>query len=270
MIKIGEFAILSQISIYMLRDYDKKGLLVPSYVDEESGYRYYSEEQLITANRIQLLKAMGISLKEIKEILQNKNNTLADLLNKEKDKRNLEIKKINRQISLINNALEYVREEDSIQLDIVAKEIEKRKVVSFRGTINEYIEEGLLWNKLYKECAEKNIKFAEPSFMTAIYYNNELKADTMDVEVQRNVKEEFKDTEFLKFKILDKTLVASIMFKGNYNKLFRINKAVANWIYKNNYKINGVPFNIYHISPEKESDMEKLITEVCFPICEKN
>ena len=53
----------------MLRNYDKLGLLVPARIDEETGYRYYLENQLTAANRIQALKAMGLSLQTIREIL---------------------------------------------------------------------------------------------------------------------------------------------------------------------------------------------------------
>lgn len=69
MLKIGEFAALSTISINMLRNYDKIGLLVPQHVDELNGYRYYDKEQLLQANQIIALKSMGFGLDEIKEIL---------------------------------------------------------------------------------------------------------------------------------------------------------------------------------------------------------
>lgn len=69
MLKIGEFSILSQISIHMLRHYDDIGLLIPEHVDDFTGYRYYSEHQLPIANKIQALKSMGLGLTVIKEIL---------------------------------------------------------------------------------------------------------------------------------------------------------------------------------------------------------
>jgi len=46
MFKIGDFSKLSSISIRMLRHYDKVELLQPVKVDEQSGYRYYSADQL--------------------------------------------------------------------------------------------------------------------------------------------------------------------------------------------------------------------------------
>ena len=69
LLKIGEFSVLSQISIYMLRHYDEIGLLIPEQVDEFTGYRYYSERQLPIAGKIQALKSMGLSLNLIKERL---------------------------------------------------------------------------------------------------------------------------------------------------------------------------------------------------------
>ena len=55
MLKIGEFSKLSRVSVRMLRHYDEVGLLAPSEVDSMTGYRYYSERQLITAGRIAAL-----------------------------------------------------------------------------------------------------------------------------------------------------------------------------------------------------------------------
>ena len=55
MLKIGDFSKLSRISIRMLRHYDEIGILHPEYVDDFTGYRFYSESQLPLAGRIQTL-----------------------------------------------------------------------------------------------------------------------------------------------------------------------------------------------------------------------
>lgn len=74
MLKIGDFSMLAQISIYMLRHYNEIGLLIPAHVDECTGYRYYTEEQLPVANRIQALKDMGFGLAAIRDILNEYKN----------------------------------------------------------------------------------------------------------------------------------------------------------------------------------------------------
>ena len=55
MLKIGDFSKLSRVSIRMLRHYDEIGLLRPARIDPESGYRYYSDTQLLIVCRISAL-----------------------------------------------------------------------------------------------------------------------------------------------------------------------------------------------------------------------
>lgn len=72
MLKIGDFSKLSCISIRMLRYYDKQNMLKPSYIDEETGYRFYQITQLEEANMIMKLRSLDFSNKVIKEILNDK------------------------------------------------------------------------------------------------------------------------------------------------------------------------------------------------------
>lgn len=62
MLRIGVFARMSHVSIKILRPYDEIVLLKPVFVDDFSGYRYYSLEQLPRAHRIIALKEMGFVL----------------------------------------------------------------------------------------------------------------------------------------------------------------------------------------------------------------
>ncbi|HVU11018.1 MAG TPA: helix-turn-helix domain-containing protein, partial [Phototrophicaceae bacterium] len=71
MIKIGDFARLSQVSVPTLRHYDEIGLLKPVQVDPFTGYRYYSVSQLPRLNRILALKDLGFSLEQIEQVLNS-------------------------------------------------------------------------------------------------------------------------------------------------------------------------------------------------------
>lgn len=70
MLSIGEFSNICQVSAKTLRYYAEIGLLEPSEVDPENGYRYYAIEQLEKMLFINRLKAYSFSLDEIKTILQ--------------------------------------------------------------------------------------------------------------------------------------------------------------------------------------------------------
>jgi DNA-binding transcriptional MerR regulator len=70
MLKIGEFARVGQISIATLRHYEKSGLLKPMVLDPDTGYRYYSLDQLPRLNRILALKDLGFPLEQIAMLLE--------------------------------------------------------------------------------------------------------------------------------------------------------------------------------------------------------
>lgn len=68
-LSIGQMAKLNCVSEKALRIYHKEEILVPRYVDEKTGYRYYSLQQSATLDMILQLKEMGLPLSGIKEIL---------------------------------------------------------------------------------------------------------------------------------------------------------------------------------------------------------
>lgn len=65
MLSVGKFAKLGCVSEKTLHLYQRKGILTPAYVDEQTGYRYYEFEQLATLNAILQLQTAGFSLREI-------------------------------------------------------------------------------------------------------------------------------------------------------------------------------------------------------------
>lgn len=69
--QIGDFSLISRLSIKTLRYYHECGLLEPSFIDSESGYRFYDQNCLERVKIINELKELDFSLKEIKEILEN-------------------------------------------------------------------------------------------------------------------------------------------------------------------------------------------------------
>jgi DNA-binding transcriptional MerR regulator len=69
MLKIRDFARLAEVSMTTLRYYDEIGLLKPIQVDPETGYRFYTMDQLPQLHRIVALKELGLGLTQIAEIL---------------------------------------------------------------------------------------------------------------------------------------------------------------------------------------------------------
>ena len=70
----GQFAIVGKVGRKALRLWDEEGLLTPSFVNEENGYNYYDESQLITLEKIKRLRKIGLSIYEIKQIFAGKSS----------------------------------------------------------------------------------------------------------------------------------------------------------------------------------------------------
>lgn len=68
---VGEISKLTNVPIQTLRYYDKMGLLKPAYINEENNYRYYSINQFIKIDLLKQCKVIGLSLKEIEELLRD-------------------------------------------------------------------------------------------------------------------------------------------------------------------------------------------------------
>jgi hypothetical protein len=66
---IGRFSRLTGVGVKALRHYDEVGLLVPAAVDDETGYRFYSADQVDRAEAIRLLRRLDMPLDEIASTL---------------------------------------------------------------------------------------------------------------------------------------------------------------------------------------------------------
>ena len=53
-----------------LRYYDRIGLVTPSKTDKNTGYRYYSQAEIVRLNTIKALRSMDLTLSEIRNILE--------------------------------------------------------------------------------------------------------------------------------------------------------------------------------------------------------
>ena len=69
LLAIGAFADAAQLSPKALRLYAQLGLLTPSYVDPDSGYRYYHAHQLHRARLIRMLRQIDMPLATIRRVL---------------------------------------------------------------------------------------------------------------------------------------------------------------------------------------------------------
>ena len=66
--KIGMFAAMNHVTVKTLRFYEEQGLLMPVFINQENGYRYYELSQMAVIHQIAALKMAGFTLEEIARI----------------------------------------------------------------------------------------------------------------------------------------------------------------------------------------------------------
>ena len=237
MLKIGEFSKLSRVSIRMLRHYDDIGLLNPVYIDNFTGYRYYSPEQLPVVGRITALRDMGFTLASIVKILEIYEDR--EQLDMYLADRQLELKEImettGHQMRLLDTARERLRKEQNMSYDVSIRTIPERYAATVHMTIPHYEDEGMVWQVLNEETGPLNITPAEPCLVAAEYLDDEYKEENVELIAWKTVKGSYPDTEHVKFKTLPAVKVASCMVKGGYEQMPEVYGAVISWVNDNGY-----------------------------------
>lgn len=114
-LSIGQMAKLNNISVQTLRHYEKVELLKPSYINETTGYRYYSMKDFSTIDLIKQCKAMGMPLEEIKEVTHNY-TSLESIFNILGNQKQIIYEKM-RELENIKNKIESLENKIKISLD---------------------------------------------------------------------------------------------------------------------------------------------------------
>lgn len=272
MLKIGDFSKLSRISIRRLRHYDEIKLLIPETIDDFTNYRYYSEKQLITANRITALIDMGFKLAVISEVLNcyNDSEMFSKFLLVKRKEISSHLEETEYRLKLLETSIQRLRKDNNIMsYNVILKELPERHVASVRRTIPSYEHEGMLWGILMGETSHLNMKDGDPCYTLAIFHDDEHKESDVDVEIQKTVSGNYKNTENVIFKVEPSVLIASSTYNGSYEQISEVNQTVANWVKDNGYEFNGSVFNIYHVSPHETQNPDEYVTEVCYSVKKK-
>ncbi len=116
-LSIGEVSKIKDVSHTSLRYYDEIGILIPAYINEETGYRYYTKNQMIFIDIIQLAIELGMPLKELKKYFKEdgidiENFTLEAKLGIKKTMQNLK-----KALYFLDRTSEYIKENEKYSFE---------------------------------------------------------------------------------------------------------------------------------------------------------
>ena len=133
MLKIGEFAQLSKVTVKTLHHYSDLGLLDPAHIDPQTNYRYYTVEQLPRIHRIMALKEVGLSLEQIGRLLNDdlSNDQILGMLRLRQAEIEQQMQAAQQQKTMVEFRLRMIEaERDFPELDVVLKRLEPLHVLA--------------------------------------------------------------------------------------------------------------------------------------------
>ena len=115
---IGEVSKIYGISVHSIRHYHKIKLIVPSYVDESTGYRYYTFDQFHYFSRLKYFRSIGLSLEQIRRVFESGDgNEFKFILQEIREEKEREINEIKDMIDKIEWIDSYYSSSDINDLD---------------------------------------------------------------------------------------------------------------------------------------------------------
>ena len=102
---IKEFAELTGVSVRTLHYYDEIGILKPSFVDKQNGYRYYNDDSIIKMQEILFYRELDFPLKEIRLILSSPDYDKKTALKEQKNLLTLKKDRLERLITALDSAM---------------------------------------------------------------------------------------------------------------------------------------------------------------------
>jgi len=266
MYPIGIFSKMNQITSKTLRLYDEMGLLKPAFVDENTGYRYYSSSQLSDLSQIMTLKHLGFSLSEIKKLQESPSRVNHLLEEREKEVlQSIEEEKI--KLRSIRSYQKRLKGAFMMDYNPVIRSLPQVIVASMRMIAPSYDHYFHTIPKMGDEMRRLGAVCAQPAYCFNIYHDGDYRDKDIDVEVCEAVVDYCPSSDMVTFKTIpgvDQALC--LLHKGPYDTLRDAYAFAMTWIEDNHYQLDGLPRESYIDGIWNKSSDQDWLTELQIPI----
>lgn len=263
MYSIGEFSKITGITVKTLRFYHEQGVLLPTAVDEQTGYRYYADTKIEPARIITRLRNLDFSLTEIVGIL-NRWDDEADILDH-----------LERHQRTIQNNLERYREIHKVLTQIISTEREARTAMQNAGfeieekTVAPLLIAGVRMQGKYKECGQGFATIGRHfgrhicGKPMMLIYDTEYKEDDADFEPCMPIRKGT-GSGGVEVRELPGGPCVTLLHKGPYEELGRSYERMIKYIQEKNYEIATPCREVYLKGPGMifRGNPKKYLTEI--------
>lgn len=271
MFTVGEFSRVAQVSKRLLRYYDEIGLFKPIRIDTMSGYRYYSAEQMPQLNRILALKELGLSLDQIRRMVEDSVSTdeMQGMLLLKKSEIEQQLRAELQRIRKIESRLQFLRDgEDNKPLNVILKRGITQHVLSTRRIVANFEEAVELFWQINASIPDSSIY----GLNFCICYTEPGIDESLDMEFGCIVDAKAHDAVMvrggmeLEFRMLPAVeRMATSVVTGALETIHRGYAEIALWVERNGYRMIDVPRELT-LQTASTLDGHDLITEIQVPV----
>lgn len=266
MFSIGEFSKVTGLTVKTLRFYHEEGILIPSRVSAQTGYRYYDDNQIELARTIARLRELEFPLDEIRSILQSRDpdEQLFEAMRRQRailQERVAHCRKVMRQLDA------FISEER--QADIMAQtsfEIQEKAIDSM-------LIAGIRMKGRYSDCGAAFGRICRGMGRYAsgkpflLHYDGEYKEDDADFEACIPIRQR-KEVQGVALRELPAVRCVSLLHKGPYDQLGRSYAKVLQYVKDRGYKVVMPTREIYLKGPGMifRGNPRNYLTEIQIPV----
>jgi DNA-binding transcriptional MerR regulator len=264
MFRIGDFSRLSQVSVKALRFYDEVGLLKPTYVDRDTGYRYYSATLLPRLNRILAFKELGLSLGEIGHLLEGDlpADRVRELLQNRREELARSIEREQAQLAEVESWLAQIERAGGVpDYEITIKRVAPRLVASVRDTLSSYADADELFDELHSNLKHRDA----PLERGAIWHTCAGRRKSIDCEAIVFLRETAHGGGRAQVYELPGATVACVIHQGSDETCEQAYVAARSWIKSHGYAVAGPNRELYWQGDVAQGD-DSGVTEIQYPI----
>ena len=264
---IGEFSQITGLSPKTLRFYHEKGVLVPTSVDEATGYRFYDASKIEKARIIMRLRRMEFSLEDISAVFAECTDDAEILQHLERQKQFLQ-QRISEDRDIVRSLSEIITTEQEA----------KRLLEDGRFTIDEKQVEpmlvaGIRMKGKYSDCGDGFSRLAKgvgryiSGKALCLYYDGEYREEDANFEPCFPVRKRV-ELEGISIRELPGARCLSLVHRGPYDQLGRSYARVLKEADARQAKVKLPTREVYVKGPGMifKGNTKNYLTEILLPI----
>ncbi len=274
MFRIGEFSKIAQVPASQLRYYDEIDLFAPIHSDRETGYRYYSVEQLASLNRILALKDLGLSLDRVKRLVEDE--VSADeirgmlTLRKAQIEQTLQAEAI--RLQAVESRLQQLERTGQIQDDeVVLKSLPAQPFLALRHICRDLSETFAIVAHM-GQIVPKQVQSKALGRFAAVIHGERYEPDELDLELgflldrDLDIKVPLSNGREMTVRELPPIQTAlSAMRFGGPEKGIPCYHAIGIWAETHQYQLIGPGREVFLVPPKPGHESE-MVVEIQFPV----